>query len=823
LENLKLQDKEVVDISSDGLSRRNYLRRRVLRVAGPIGFVVVMLAALLAITAYSYDSNRRDALALSDDLLGSIERRIAKELESFVIPIENTVRLTADVLKNTSFDINNRTLLEPLAFRVLANLSQISMFNIADTRGNFLMVKKMPDGSNHTKIIDRTQKATQVTWIRRDPSGNEIDVEKTADDSYDPRNRPWYVGAVESRQVYWSDFYIFFTDQKYGITVSIPIIGPDDQLLGVLGLDIELEKISAFLETLKIGENGRAIIIDEDGELLAHPEIEKMVKKEGEKYKAVRVDELKDPVLHRAYSRFRIEGHGRRNLIIDQRQYLTSAFLFPTNIGHELTVFIFVPEDDFVGFVNRNNRTVLLMSFSIVVLAAIMAGLMVFQGLRADRNAQIILDRQDELEAQSRAFSELSSQAALFDTTDDESFGQLTEIVTKAVNVRRTSVWHFDDGGKLLRCIDCYDRESNGHTQDTVLKKADFHLLFDMLQKAEDFRAPDAGNDNRLAELYRVYLQPLGCESLLSVPIRHRDQTVGSLWFEHDRLSRSWSAEEISFARAIANMLALRFSEDQKCILTAIAQKEDTDNSGDSAVPTTGAAAAGIKTRPEAYLAEQVKRPGRREQISAAKTDRFISFSERMLARGIDPDIVGADLFSDTTVFLLRFTEPASLAERIADSEAITAVDHLVSHLEDLAASRSIEYMRIMGDEIVCAAGMDDKLKDHSHLVADLALSVQDRCTALFAELNTPMEFRIGIDTGAVMGSPVGRTQKSYNIWGEAVRFASMMAKTAIPGTIQVSETTYRHLRAGFLFKARGRFYLPNIGEVSTYLLTGRI
>ena len=38
-----------------------------------------------------------------------------------------------------------------------------------------------------------------------------------------------------------------------------------------------------------------------------------------------------------------------------------------------------------------------------------------------------------------------------------------------------------------------------------------------------------------------------------------------------------------------------------------------------------------------------------------------------MIARGIDADIVGADLFSDTTVFLLRFTDPASLAERIAD------------------------------------------------------------------------------------------------------------------------------------------------------------
>lgn len=823
LENLKLQDKEVVDISSDGLSGRKYLRRRMLRVAGPIGFVIVMLAALLAITAYSYYSNRRDALALSDDLLGVIERRIARELETFLFPIEDTVLLTADVLENTSFDTKNRAMLEPLAFRVLANLSQISMFNVADTHGNFLMVKKMPDGSLHTKIIERTEKATKVTWIRRDKSGNEYDVEVSADDSYDPRNRPWYVGAVKSRQVYWSDFYIFFTDQKYGLTVSMPIIARDDQLLGVLGLDIELESISAFLETLKIGQNGRAIIVDEEGYLVAHPEIEKMVKKEGEVYRRIRLDELKDPVLHRAYNRFQIEGHGHRDLVVDDRRYLSTAFLLPTKIGHDLTVFIFVPEEDFVGFVTRNNRTVLVMSLSILALAAIMAGLMVFQSLRAERNAQLVLDRQHELQAQSRAFSELASKTALFDTADDESFGQLTEIVAKAINVRRASVWHFDDDGKLLKCQDCFDGESNGHTQGTVLPKTDFHQLFEILQKGEDISVDDAAKDNRLAELYRVYLQPLGCESLLTVPIRHHDETVGSLWFEHDRLSRSWSAEEISFAHAIASMLALRFSVDRKSGPTLAEHKDDRHTSAEPAVKRVAAATADREIRPESYPTNQNIVSGQRAQISEVGTDRFVSFSERLSSRGIDPDIVGADIFADTTVFLLRFTDPVSLAERIADSESNTTVDVLVSHLEDFTASRGIEYMRVMGDEIVCAAGIDNKSKDHSHLIADLALSVQDRCTGLFAKLNTPMEFRIGIDTGAVMGSPVGKTHKSYNIWGEAVRFASMMAKTAIPGTIQVSETTYRHLRVGFLFRARGRFYLPNIGEVSTYLLTGRI
>jgi adenylate cyclase len=118
---------------------------------------------------------------------------------------------------------------------------------------------------------------------------------------------------------------------------------------------------------------------------------------------------------------------------------------------------------------------------------------------------------------------------------------------------------------------------------------------------------------------------------------------------------------------------------------------------------------------------------------------------------------------------------------------------------------------------------MHQKAKDHPRLMAELALGIQDRCSDVFAELNTPMEFRIGLDTGGVMGSPVGRTHKAYNIWGEAVRFASMMAKTGISGSIQVSETTYRRLRSSYLFQARGRFYLPNIGETSTYIMTGRI
>ena len=48
-------------------------------------------------------------------------------------------------------------------------------------------------------------------------------------------------------------------------------------------------------------------------------------------------------------------------------------------------------------------------------------------------------------------------------------------------------------------------------------------------------------------------------------------------------------------------------------------------------------------------------------------------------------------------------------------------------------------------------------------------------------------------------------------------------ADTGVTGGIHVSEAAYRSLRKIFVFKVRGSYFLKNIGEISTYLLTGRI
>lgn len=816
-----LRPQELVDINLDLDTRRRRFRRRILRVVLPVGCVLVVIATILGIALFSYTHNREDALALSADLLKTVDRRIATEVSDFLSPASQMIQLAANILTDPSLGITERRTAEALAINILNNYKQLTIFSMADTDGEFLMLKKMPTGAIDTKIIEGTGNTRQVRWLHRDVNGRVVNVEETPDDTYDPRTRPWYMGAVKNRGIYWTDVYVFFTDQKPGLTASLPVYGDAGELRGVLGLDIELERLSGFLHGLWIGRNGTALIIDEEGRLVAYPEVNRMLKKVGDVAEPVMLTELDDPVLTRAYNRFRVEGYGTRQLVVGDQSYLNTVSSLRETVGRDWTVLILMSEDEIIGFIGKNFSTTLMMASVIVFLAAIMAGLLAYQGLRADRNALLVQKRKEELEAQSGAFADLASRIELFDPNNSESLGELTEIVCATLDVRRVSVWYFLEKRKILRCEDCFDRETGGHTQGTVLKIDDFPHLFEVLKKGEEIAAANTAEDFRTSELHLVYLQPLSCTSLLSVAIKLHGQTAGAIWFEHEGAPRNWDSEDIAFARAIAGMLALRFSASGS-FDRLIDSDNGTDTAGVSENREPSSAQTSKAIGPETLRDQNSALPPQPADLPAG-ADRKTSFSERLIRHGYDLNRIGADLFEDVAVLVLRFTDPLALAEPFGEGHPATAIDHLVCHFEDLVASYGLDYWKIMSDQIICAAGMAGETTARADVIADVALNLQNQCTHLFADLDKRMEFRIGIDTGGVIGSSVGRRHRSYNIWGEAVQAASVMADTGVTGGIHVSQSTYLRLRTNYLFKARGRYYVRDMGEISTYLLTGRI
>lgn len=779
-------------------ARRRRLRRS-LRIAIPIVTLLALAAAIAGIEAYLYQANREDARVLTDDLLEEVERRIVGEVEDFLEPASLMVRLAEEVFEDKALFEQRERLAEPLTMHILESNPQLASFNFADPQGNFMMLRKLPDGSINTKFMDRRGGGVATSWVRRDPSGRIVGVERDVSDTYDPRTRPWYQGAAATGKLYWSDVYVFFTDHRPGITASLPIYDDSGDLAAVYAIDIALEKLSAFLESLEIGRNGRAMIIDDDGVLVAYPVLEKMVKDTDHGLARAHIEELGDPVLNRAFDRSRVDGPGQRELVVDGRRYINTASSLKSALGRDWTLLIVVPEEDFLGFVAENSRRGLYMSLAALGLASLLAGLLVFQGLRADRNAQLVLQRQQQLEAQSRAFSALASQAALFDSKDESAVAALTETVAGTLSARRISVWQLTTDGRRLICEDSFDKETGGHTQGMELTADDLPQFFQSLARQEEILAVDAATDPRTAELHRVYLHPLGLRTLVSVPIVRGEQAVGVIWLEDDALRSDADSADVAFARAVANVLALRMRGGEP------GGTEEARN-GTSPPPAPG----------HRELAEPMRQT---ELVTGRRAKALLARIAKEQGEGAG---IGAQIFEDVTVVVMRFTDPVSLAAAMDDGDRSAAED-LVQKLETLAAEHEVEYLKLLGDQIVCAAGFSGESHRGAGLMADFALGALAHCARLFTRLERPLEVQIGIDSGPVIGSAVGRERAIFNLWGEAVLTASGMAQTGVSGQIQATESTYRRLREDFLFRVRGSYYLQGFGEFATYTLTGRL
>ena len=129
---------------------------------------------------------------------------------------------------------------------------------------------------------------------------------------------------------------------------------------------------------------------------------------------------------------------------------------------------------------------------------------------------------------------------------------------------------------------------------------------------------------------------------------------------------------------------------------------------------------------------------------------------------------MGAHVYPETTVLVGQFTDPLSLAERPDDEAATSVVDHLVRHLEDLAAAHRIEYLKIMNAEFVCAVGFDDHPDHGVRVLADVALDLQERWYACSRTSTPAWSSVLALIQAWSSGSPVGRGEGSYNLWGEA-------------------------------------------------------
>ncbi|MBV8187613.1 MAG: PDC sensor domain-containing protein, partial [Alphaproteobacteria bacterium] len=227
----------------------------------PAIIVLVVVTLVAGVAYYLHVANRDGALLLSNDLVAAIETRVATEMYSYLEPSQKLAELI-DAEVDGQPVWQEKTAVEAFARHALPTILSATGMSYADPEGNLLYVRQMDDGSVEDKLIDRRNGAHRVTVTRKSLGGDVLATEEISNDTYDPRERPWYIDAVKAGKPIWTNAYQNLSLQRPVISYVIPRFDKAGKLLTVIGIDVELDDLCVFLSRLKIGLTGKAYIVD---------------------------------------------------------------------------------------------------------------------------------------------------------------------------------------------------------------------------------------------------------------------------------------------------------------------------------------------------------------------------------------------------------------------------------------------------------------------------------------------------------------------------------------------------------------------------------
>ena len=353
------------------------------------GFLGLIWGTHIITTTSSFVTSQKVLNRHAKDIMKNIAQLAMEQSQNHLAHAHSAASLTkrllsADVVSSSDEQIR---VLERYFYNQLSIYPYFAGIYMGTPDGNFYDVRRSDihsPGGFRTKIIVHRDNARQTNLIWYDSEFNRLSTSSDPEDQYDPRKRPWYQKAFLKKQIVWTNPYIFFTSKKPGITIAGPFYDSAHQLKGIVGVDIEIDQLSTFIGSLKIGKNGQAFLMNRNRDMIAFPDLAKL-KFEGAGQQTgvrlVKIDELDDKLSQKAYASAGFSYDAEGLIILDKSEFAT--FQHDGKVYHAMftpfstpewpwVIGVYLPEDDYLGDIKKNRMHSILITVIISVFAAVL-------------------------------------------------------------------------------------------------------------------------------------------------------------------------------------------------------------------------------------------------------------------------------------------------------------------------------------------------------------------------------------------------------------------------------------------------------------------
>ncbi len=336
-------------------------------------FLSLICLSFAAVISFTYAKYSESIFSFSKGTVTRIAGMVIQKLDCFIGNIEAVPNTgTSLVLNPSEVSSNNKNLktylLDEVRYRDYFSGLYIGMEN-----GFFMgacnlhlygmthylsdITKPLPEGSVFGFFVnDASQEPVTQTWEYKDKDFNTLGSEKLTNVNFDARTRPWYVGAANQKDLFWTRLYHYYPSGESGISVGKSIYDEDGRFFGVFCIDLSLAFFGQFLADQKIGKTGVVCILNDEGqEVVPRP----------------RMSNAEKESVSLAFQNF---AKTKENTVVVQNErikYLTYVTQFPISTEREWLIVVSVPLDDFFEGLIETQKEVVLLTLGVLLLAGL--------------------------------------------------------------------------------------------------------------------------------------------------------------------------------------------------------------------------------------------------------------------------------------------------------------------------------------------------------------------------------------------------------------------------------------------------------------------
>ena len=264
---------------------RSKERRFPLHIHISVLFTLLLLGSGVVLGYFNYQQTSKIILSSSDQLFTQMRKEVQASLRNTYQPIRNMINLLARNEQLSGRDRHERMVMLPIFSQALRDNPKLASIYVGYGDGGFFMVRPLrseklrqiffaPDNAAYQVwSIDRiSEQRLDSEYVFFDKQLQPISRRQNLKETYDPRTRPWYNGALQSQEHFTTAPYAFFSTGEIGTTLA-----RKSTETTVVGADLTLDDLSATLAEHRLTPSTEVVLYSPDGSAVAYPDSARLV------------------------------------------------------------------------------------------------------------------------------------------------------------------------------------------------------------------------------------------------------------------------------------------------------------------------------------------------------------------------------------------------------------------------------------------------------------------------------------------------------------------------------------------------------------------